>query len=686
MSYPDRTNTNFPLASKAHLANLKFSEKEQLRYHQYVILKYFEANPDSRGLLEFIDMGLGKTILASAITYFYKQHDPDRRILVLASKSLAPNFKKGVKKYMEFLGIPEKEINDFVEKNYKFVSLNAGNMMTQVRNSDKTKEQILFEKKMEKMNDHILKNKGFLENTLVVVDEAHNLFNAIKNGSTNAMGLYDAILNTKNIKLLFLTGTPIINTPFELVPCFNMLSGLIRMGSNVTTLFPENEEKFEKFFIDHKTKKIKNKDKFQNRIIGMISYFGDMYFKEKPKEFPAIKGPNIIKVPMSPYQFTNYDASRDAEKEESTFAKSEQAGRFASGSKSSSTYRIKSRLSSNFVFPERAMGPRIGKKSRKKFLNKLTNEDLTKNLHKYSPKMAELLRRVQQHKGHPGTIYSQFVSGEGLGVFAKILELNGYSPYDASLKNYGIKSKKTFALITGKLTADDRNQIVEDFNSGKILLLLFSQAGAEGLDLKGSRHVHIMEPFWNYALIRQVMYRSVRFKSHTHLPKKHQDVTVYIYLSTYPKNFERKNIKEQTTDEELYKNSTDKDAINRSFLTTLPEVAVDCHAHAKNFDKAIQIRCKLCEPTNKPLFHPLLGKDMQISNPCRPVQEQKIKAKECVFEGTGEKFYFTKTPVKGSLPSINIYQKNPSVKGYVLMDPANEMYHALYEKILNNKC
>ena len=39
-------------------------------------------------------------------------------------------------------------------------------------------------------------------------------------------------MGTKNIKLLFLTGTPIVNGPFDIVPLFNMLKGFIYDSSS----------------------------------------------------------------------------------------------------------------------------------------------------------------------------------------------------------------------------------------------------------------------------------------------------------------------------------------------------------------------------------------------------------------------------------------------------------------------
>lgn len=62
------------------------------------------------------------------------------------------------------------------------------------------------------------------------------------------------------------------------------------IGGKKTKLFPENQQDFYDFFIDGKNNSIKNKNKFQNRIFGMISYYGNYYFESQikqdfPKEF-----------------------------------------------------------------------------------------------------------------------------------------------------------------------------------------------------------------------------------------------------------------------------------------------------------------------------------------------------------------------------------------------------------------
>jgi hypothetical protein len=70
--------------------------------------------------------------------------------------------------------------------------------------------------------------------------------------------------------------------------------------------------------------------------------------------------------------------------------------------------------------------------------------------------------------------------------------------------------------------------------------MIISSAGAEGISLTCVRQVHILEPFWNYVRIDQVLGRAIRMKSHLDLPKEERNVEQYLYLSVLPQgaNFE----------------------------------------------------------------------------------------------------------------------------------------------------
>jgi hypothetical protein len=65
--------------------------------------------------------------------------------------------------------------------------------------------------------------------------------------------------------------------------------------------------------------------------------------------------------------------------------------------------------------------------------------------------------------------------------------------------------------------------------------LLISKTGGEGLDLKETRHLFILEPFWNDALMAQVKGRVARFRSHIHLPLDEQKVDIWSLYSVKPK-------------------------------------------------------------------------------------------------------------------------------------------------------
>ena len=66
------------------------------------------------------------------------------------------------------------------------------------------------------------------------------------------------------------------------------------------------------------------------------------------------------------------------------------------------------------------------------------------------------------------------------------------------------------------------------------MFYLLHKAGGEGLDLKGTRYVILLEKSWNRPNEEQIIGRAVRYKSHTHLPKEEQKVDVYHLIITKP--------------------------------------------------------------------------------------------------------------------------------------------------------
>jgi hypothetical protein len=71
--------------------------------------------------------------------------------------------------------------------------------------------------------------------------------------------------------------------------------------------------------------------------------------------------------------------------------------------------------------------------------------------------------------------------------------------------------------------------------------MIISGAGAEGISLNCVRQVHILEPYWNYIRIDQVLGRAIRMLSHIGndaddplLPPDKRNVEQFLYLSVFP--------------------------------------------------------------------------------------------------------------------------------------------------------
>jgi superfamily II DNA or RNA helicase len=682
-----------------------------LKYHQNLVREFLKTTQmDSRGLLIKHEMGMGKSILAIAIAM---DSINDRQPIMLLTKSLQDNMKESIRKYVALRGEYEPEyllsklsaadLTMWINKHFDFVSLNAGNMLAQMARLSAAEE---LETKIGNVLGH-----GSLEGKLLIVDEAHNLFRAITNGSKNGMGLYDVVVKSRNLKVIFLTGTPIANDPFEMVPCFNML------GSRKFRNLPEDYTEFTKLYVDGEGC-IKNAAKFQNRIMGLVSSVDHLSTPgagigvteeikiEFPEELPLIE----VRCPMDPDQFTSYQMAKDKEADESTgkAGMKPPASMTKPAGMSSSSYKVKSRQLSNY---HSGVG---------------------------SPKYKKILENVMTH-GNLGVVYSQFTKSGGLGSLGAYLQENdweditvhrstapgpggplsdaldagpeedreitggqetpvyddhrhlesilqnmerftwwktgGVDPDDES-SNEGIEAflgagdHKKFAIYTGELEMSERSRLVELFNSpenahgGMLDLLLISSVGAEGLDLHGVRHVHVMEPYWNWGRVAQVISRGVRNGSHKDYPADEKNVQPYIYLAVSPEDPTT-----ITTDIELYQEALKNKRAIATYIQVLNEVAIECVVNGAE-------NCRQCAPTGRRLITPDASVDARSSDPCEPGVEQTVEAKAITHEGK-EYFY---TPSDGPF-GYTIYVTSPELNIQLPLKETDPVFMELIKKI-----
>lgn len=263
---------------------------------------------------------------------------------------------------------------------------------------------------------------------------------------------------------------------------------------------------------------------------------------------------------------------------------------------------------------------------------------LNGRLREHSPKFHTMMLHFRDVQ-HLALVYSEFRTMEGVGLLSACLDVNGYSRIyvkktpkfqDGSTSRrpsrYIYRVMETAPGATNRYIIHDNsdpeaaNIALSAFNSefdrlpqqaredvytllklnpasdvattssdmnkhGRLAkLLLVTKSGAEGINLKNVREVHLMEPFWNSNRIDQVVGRAVRAQSHAGLPEDERKVDQYLYMSVMtPEQAEERTIRlkdeGKTSDQHVYEITLQKDALVGQMLRVLKSSAVDCLLH-----------------------------------------------------------------------------------------------------------
>ena len=279
-------------------------------------------------------------------------------------------------------------------------------------------------------------------------------------------------------------------------------------------------------------------------------------------------------------------------------------------------------------------------------------------LEKYSPKFLTILENLQDPE-YEGLhlIYSQFRTLEGIELLSMTLEANGFARFrvkKTSDKGWDIDipekdlGKPTFALYTGTESDEEKKLILKiyngfwddipvnianklrmianDNNMGEIIkVFMISSSGSEGINLKNTRYVHVVEPYWHPVRMEQVIGRARRICSHKDLDEQYQTVEVFVYLMTFTREQidgdDAKDLKLKdgskkdpsiplTSDEFLYEISIIKEEINSQLTIAVKEAAIDCAVYEqKNESEGLQC-ITFGEPSNTSfVYNPDIEKD-----------------------------------------------------------------------------
>jgi len=321
------------------------------------------------------------------------------------------------------------------------------------------------------------------------------------------------------------------------------------------------------------------------------------------------------------------------------------------------------------------------------FLKKYKHKYLSlEGLQKYSPKFLTMIENIEDHD-HPGLhlVYSQFRSMEGIGIFALSLEANGYAQFKITRTSVGWDlvtsdedmGKPHYALYTGTEDSEEREIIRNIYNGdwnyipnniaaklrtisnnnnmGEIIkVLMITSAGSEGINLRNTRYVHIMEPYWHPVRLEQVIGRARRICSHQALPVELRTVDVFIYLMILTqeqidgefgielKLKDRSNLPPylpQTSDEKLFEISTIKENLTDQITKAIKSSSIDCITHTKSNMKEGIVCLSFGDPPNtKFSYNPNLEQDQNDTIADINMEVINWKLKEVFIESTGKKY------------------------------------------------
>ena len=556
----------------------------QLQTHQQIVANYANPNTPYRNLMIFHGVGVGKTLSSIAVAESFRENIEAMndqgyrsRVYILAFHEAKNNFVNELLlnfgyltneerlSYMELKRLaftsPEMEKRFLADRNrymkrlrtdgkYRFYGYGSFQNETIGREIESHEEGAQkIEGKWFKLSnlDKQLKN---INDSILIIDEAHRL-----EGNNWGIAVRHILKNSKNVRVILLTATPMLHHPREIVEILNFI---IPTPLSVNDVFSGPKLRPDGI------KKIKQASK------GFVSYVRGINPLTFPRRIDEGEIPSKLSIPswvaskwgsfkftpivrciMKGLQLKTYEKLTDPE---TLIIPKETHGYFL-----------------DFSFPEWEGGDL--RKAPKSWLEKhdmeltrdvwsddpkaveLTGDFLKREkVGEYSAKAEKMLDILDKGKGL-FFIYAEAVETAGIKQIRQCLLRNGYADYKAGVQSdspgldlvrcysCGVIRKKhgkdheympaTFATIFGAIPLQRRKEMIDVVNrnnnkDGRLVkIVLGSEVTRESVDFKRMENVIIFSHQDNFSSNEQVIGRAARHLSHEGLPEGRKAVHIY---------------------------------------------------------------------------------------------------------------------------------------------------------------
>lgn len=489
-----------------------------------------------------------------------------------------------------------------------------------------------------------------MDNSLIIVDEAHNL-----TGNEYGLALKKIIEKSQNLRVILLSATPMKNLADDIIELVNYLR-------------PKKDPILrEKVFTSDRNYMMQFKpggqEYLQTMSTGYISYYrGKIPYTfakqiDKGEVIDGLLFTHVVQCFMEPFQLKAYNRTIE-EFDDALDRKSSSAANFVFPGFDKDKKTIIGHFSNDGInkvishidnnkkeliaqINKQILNNKISKEHITNFLDFGETKNLVGHLFKldylknFSVKFYKCIKRLNRLvEGEKGTgiafIYSNLVKAGGIEVFAECLKQNGYLEFQEDKNNYQIEddtidaitgltfknfNKKfkdrtfnpaTYLLVTGSSeegmvedTQEEKQRIIrevynqpDNIDGSKLKLVLGSKVMNEGVTLENVKEVHILDVHYNLGKVEQVIGRGIRMCKHQNSiteSNKYPEVKVYRYVVSLKK--------ELSSDEKLYQKAEKKYLLVKKVERLLKEIAIDCPLllHSNMFPEEVE-KYKGCVP------------------------------------------------------------------------------------------
>lgn len=555
--------------------SLKLCGDFEKSYYQYFVSHYLSTRTPYRGLLLYHGVGVGKTCSAITMSEGFLSNQSlydEPKIWVIMPQALRNNFKQ------ELININNIE-------NFKLLAnqctgelyIKLGHLLKETPNEKnilKIKKLINSRYKLFTydsfstfIENEYIRTGRIVKDKIIIVDEAHNIRSSSDNEKPEKK-VYTALTKVLkkgiNNRLLLLTATPLYNEPEDIFDLLYLLTlndkrdildnyqgiKLFNDNNKFNTGFLPLIEKLASNYISYL--KGKNPFTFAVKLSPKLSIPSNKYIRMLENEYK--KTYNNTNIPAI---YNNW-----LEKIEEGIVISELSGlqkKFVENKFDMDDANVFNNLQPmNIVY-----GDATGEKGFNTFFsrekdgvlnvryNKAYENALypdSNNLGKYSSKFLNICNIIKNTEG-PIVIYSRFI-WSGVIPLSICLEHMGFTREGATniLNNpdiipnapkYGFNKSPKYCILSsdnieimGNTSIDS---LIKTFNNPKnqdgsmVKVILITPVAGEGLSFFNIREMHLIEPWFHFNRVTQIIGRGIRNCRHQSIPLEERNVTVFMH-------------------------------------------------------------------------------------------------------------------------------------------------------------